>query len=93
VGIETAFAVMYTHLVKPGVITLEKLVELLSTNPRKRFNIPLGEDYTLWDLNKEFTVDPQEFLSMGKATPFAGWKLTGRCVMTVCNGKVVYKED
>ena len=92
VGIETAFAVLYTHLVQKNVITLEKLIELLAVNPRKRFDIPLGEDYTLWDLNREFTVDPDAFLSKGKATPFAGWKLTGVCVCTVCDGKVVYKR-
>ena len=90
VGIETAFPVLYTFLVKTGLITLEKLVQLLTENPRKRFNIPLGEDYTVWDLNSEFTVDPSDFLSMGKATPFAGWKLNGECMLTICDGRVVY---
>ncbi len=92
VGIETAFPVLYTHLVKPGVITLEKLIELLAINPRKRFNIPLGNDFTVWDLSKEITVDPADFLSMGKATPFAGWKLAGECVLTVCDGRVVFRK-
>ena len=92
VGIETAFPVMYTHLVKTGIITLEKLIELLTKNPRKRFDIPCNNDYTVWDLSKTFKVDPAEFLSMGKATPFAGWELTGQCVLTVCNGKVVYRK-
>jgi dihydroorotase len=92
VGIETAFAAMYTHMVLPGLITLERLIELLSEAPRKRFGIPLGDEYTIWDLNKEFTVDPKEFISMGKATPFAGWKLQGECLLTVCDGKVVYKK-
>ena len=90
VGIETAFPVLYTFLVKTGLITLEKLVQLLTENPRKRFNIPLGEDFTVWDLNSEFTVDPSDFLSMGKATPFAGWKLNGECMLTICDGRVVY---
>ncbi len=90
VGIETAFPVLYTHLVKKGIITLEKLIDLLAVNPRKRFGIPMGRDFTVWDLNKEFTVDPGEFLSMGKATPFTGWKLFGECVLTVCDGKVAY---
>ena len=90
VGIETAFRVMYTHLVRPGVITLEKLIDLLAVAPRKRFGIPLGEDYTVWDLEAEETVDPESFLSMGKATPFAGWKLKGKCAATVCDGKIVY---
>ena len=92
VGIETAFPVMYTHLVKTGVITLEKLIQLLAINPRKRFEIPMGEDYTVWNLEEEFVVDPEKFVSMGKATPFAGWKLCGQCVLTVCNGKVVYRR-
>ena len=92
VGIETAFPVLYTHLVKPGILPLEKLIDLLANNPRKRFGIPLGEDYTVWDLEKTFTVDPEDFLSKGKATPFVGWELTGQCVMTVCDGKVVYRR-
>ena len=92
VGIETAFAAMYTHMVLPGVITLEKLIDLLAVNPRKRFDIPMGEDYCVWELDKEFTVDPEEFISMGKATPFAGWKLKGVCMLTVCDGKVVYRK-
>ena len=83
---------LYTKLVKTGVLTLERLVELMCVNPRKRFGIPLGEDFTVWDLNKEFTVDPKEFLSAGKATVFTGEKLFGRCVLTVCNGKIVYKD-
>ncbi len=92
VGIETAFPVLYTYLVKPGLLTLEKLMDLLVFNPRKRFQIPLGEDYTVWNLDKELTVNPADFLSMGKATPFEGWKVFGECVLTVCNGKVVYKK-
>ncbi len=92
VGIETAFPVMYTHLVKPGLITMERLLELLVTAPRKRFDIPLGLDFSVWDLSEEYVVDPQEFLSMGHATPFAGHRLYGRCVCTVCDGKIVYKK-
>ena len=92
VGLETAFAAMYTRLVKPGIITMERLTQLLVDNPRTRFNIPLGLDFSLWDLNKQFTVDPDEFLSMGKATPFTGMDLFGRCLLTVCDGKIVYQE-
>ena len=91
VGIETAFPILYTCLVKPGILTLEKLVELLCVNPRKRFCLPLGEDYTVWDLNAEYDIDPKNFLSMGKATPFTGWHVNGKCVATVCGGKIVYK--
>jgi len=92
VGIETAFPVMYTHFVKNGKMSIERLVELLAVNPRKRFGISANGDYTVWDLNEEFTVDPAEFLSMGKATPFTGWRLFGRCMLTICDGKVVYRN-
>jgi dihydroorotase len=91
VGIETAFPIMYTYLVEPGIITLEKLIELLAENPRRRFGIPMGADYTVWDLNESFTVDPADFLSLGKATPFEGWAVEGKCIATVCDGKVVYE--
>ena len=90
VGIETAFPILYTYLVKPGILSLEKLVELLCVNPRERFGLPLGSDYSVWDLEAEYTVDPAEFLSLGKATPFEGWKVCGRCMATVCGGKTVY---
>ncbi|MEE1025928.1 MAG: dihydroorotase, partial [Acutalibacteraceae bacterium] len=93
VGIETAFPVLYTKLVKTGIISLEKLIELIAVNPRKRFNIPFDDSFTVWDLNTEFTVEPKEFLSKGKATPFEGEKLCGRCVLTVVNGKTAYKMD
>ena len=90
VGIETAFPILYTYLVKPGILSLDRLVELLCVNPRKRFGLPLGNDYSVWDLEAEYTVDPAEFLSMGKATPFEGWKVSGKCMATVCDGKTVY---
>ena len=89
VGLETAFAVMYTNFVKTGVMSLEKLVELMSVNPRRRFGIPLGESYTVFDLGKEYTVDPQTFMSMGKATPFEGVKLYGECLLTVKDGQPI----
>jgi len=92
VGLETAFAAMYTHLVRPGIITMERLIELMADNPRKRFHIPLGLDFSLWDLNKAYTVDPDEFLSMGRATPFTGMELFGRCLLTVCDGKIVWQD-
>ena len=92
VGIETAFPVMYTCLVKPGIITMERLKELLVTNARSRFGIPMGECWSVWNLNDEFMVDPENFVSMGKATPFAGWKLFGKCLLTVCDGKIVYQS-
>ena len=90
VGIETAFPILYTYLVQTGFLTLEQVVDLLCTNPRKRFNIPMGCDYSIWDLNYEYVIDPKDFLSMGKATPFAGWLAHGKCMATVCDGKTVY---
>ena len=93
VGLETAFASLYTGLVKTDIITLDKLIELMVYAPRKRFNIPLNsDDYCIWDLDEEYVVNSSEFLSKGRATPFEGHKLTGRCVMTVCGGKAVYMD-
>ena len=90
VGIETAFPICYTYLVKTGIITLEKLMDLLVTNPRSRFGLPVGGDFSVWDLEAEGIVDPQDFLSMGKATLFEGWPIQGKCLTTVCDGKQVY---
>ncbi len=90
VGIETAFPILYTYLVKPGILTMERLVELLCTVPRQRFGIPLGEDFSIWDLDAQYKIDPDDFLSMGKASPFTGWEVQGRCMTTVCGGKPVY---
>ncbi|XQP55856.1 MAG: dihydroorotase [Mycoplasmoidaceae bacterium] len=91
-GIEIAFPLLYTYLVKPGIISLDKLIELLVTNPRKRFNLPESNDFAIWNLNEEETIDPNNFISKGKNTPFAGWKVNGVNYLTVCNGKVVYKK-
>ena len=92
VGLETAFQLMYTSFVKTGEITLEKLIELMAINPRKRFGIPLNTDYTVWDLDKEYKIKAKDFLSKGKAMPFEDMTVNGKCVLTVCNGKVVYSE-
>lgn len=92
VGIETAFPLMYTYFVKTGRISMEKLLDLMVYAPRKRFHIPLGEDYSVWDLSAQEVIDPEAFLSMGHATPFEGWKVSGRCVLTVCDGSVVYRK-
>ena len=91
VGIETAFPVCYTYLVKTGIITMERLMELLVTKPRERFGLPLGADFSVWDLDAEYEIDPSDFVSLGKATPFAGWKVQGKCLLTVCDGKIVYQ--
>ncbi len=92
VGLETAFPILYTCLVKPGIITMDTLLEKLVYNPRNRFGIPLGNDFSVWDLNAEYRVDPKDFLSMGKATPFQGWTVWGKCMATFYDGKAVYTK-
>lgn len=92
VGLETAFPVLYTHLVKPGILSLEQLVRFLSENPRKRFKIPMQQEYTVWDLDAVQTIRPETFLSKGRATPFAGHTVNGKCIATICNGKIVYQS-
>lgn len=99
VGIETAFSLMYTHFVKTGIITLEKLIELMSKNPRSRFNLGKGiikegekADFTVFNLNEDYVINPGEFLSMGKSTPFEGKSVLGKCKMTVCNGEIAWRE-
>ena len=92
VGLETAFAAVYTHLVRPGVITLDRAVELFSGNARDRFALPANGDFTVWNLDTAYTVDPAEFQTMGRATPFTGTTLYGRCLMTVHDGKIVWLD-
>ncbi|MCH5197453.1 MAG: dihydroorotase [Oscillospiraceae bacterium] len=91
VGIETAFQLLYTGLVKTNIITIQRLIEMLSVNPRKRFGIPINNDYTVWDMTEKSTVNPENFLSMGKSTPFEGREIYGKCLLTVEGGKTVYK--
>ena len=93
VGLETAFPVLYTDLVKTGVISLEKIVELMSKNPRVRFGIDSDVGFSVWDLNEEYTVDPSEFLSLGRATPFEGKRIFAKNLATVYDGKLVYRKD
>lgn len=91
VGLETSFAVMYTHFVKTGLISIEKLVEIMSTNPRKIFSINNDVGFTVFDISKEYTVNPDEFLTKGRSTPFNGHKLYGKCVLTVLNDEIIYQ--
>ena len=92
VGIETAFPLMYTYMVKTGVITLEKLMDLMVYNPKKRFGIKDGDSYSVWKLDEEFVVDTKDFLSMGKATPFEGYTLSAVNYLTITNGTITYKK-
>ena len=93
VGLETAFAVLYTRLVKGGVLTLEKLCELMSKNPRERFGIKSDTGFTVFDIGTEYAVNPEEFASMGRATPFENWRVYGKCLLTVYDGKAVYVDE
>ena len=93
VGLETAFPILYTYLVKPGILSMEALLQKLVTNPRQRFGIPMGNDFSLWDLNEQYQVDSSEFLSMGKASPFTGWTVQGKCMATFHNGNAVYQAE
>ncbi len=92
VGLETAFAVMYTDLVKTGVLTLECLVHMMAVAPRLRFGIPMGNDFTAFALGESYTVNPDEFVSMGRATPFEGRTLFGTCALTVRNGQIIFER-
>ena len=91
VGIETAFPLLYTKLVKKGIFSFDRLMELLYLNPRKRFDLPFDNSYSVWDLDKEYVIDSGDFLSKGKATPFLGEKVYGQCICTVLDGKKVYE--
>ena len=106
VGLETAFPVLYTKLVREGVISMQRLVDLLTDGPSSRFGIADGRmetagagsgqkqplTFSVWDLDAPYIIRPEEFKTKGRSTPFAGWEVTGRCMMTVYNGKVVYKR-
>lgn len=93
VGLETAFAVLYTELVLKGVITLSKLVEAMSLKPRVRFNVESDVGFTVFSVDEEYKINPDEFLSMGHATPFDGMTVRGRCLLTVYNQKPVYIDE
>lgn len=92
VGLETAFPVLYTELVRRGPMTIEQLVDRMCTAPRKRFRLEVGRDFSVWDLNASYRVDPSEFLSLGRATPFEGRRVFGRCVLTVHHGETVFMD-
>ena len=92
VGLETAFPLLYTELVEPGVISMERLMELLHDAPCRRFNIPTDTGFTVFDLNDTYRIDPADFLSMGKATPFTGWEVQGRCLLTAAGETAVWYD-
>lgn len=90
-GLECAFPVLYTGLVRPSVMTLERLVEMMAIAPRKRFGLPMGDGYAVMDLENPYVLDSSRFLSMGKCTPFDGRTVYGKTQMTFRNGKIVYE--
>ena len=92
VGIETAFPLLYTELVKKNIISLEKLIALMSDNPKKRFGIKDNDSFSVWDLTAEYKIDPNDFLSKGRSTPFEGYSVFGKNMLTVRNGKIVYEN-
>lgn len=92
VGIECAFPLMYTYLVRTGFITLDRLVELMSTRAREIMGLPIGTSWATFEVETPYEIDPRKFISKGHSTPFAGWRVYGRCTETIYNGKVVFKE-
>ena len=93
VGLESAFAVMYTDLVKTGVLSLEKLVRVMSVAPRVRFGIDTDPGFTVFDLGEKYRINPEKFLTKGRATPFEGKEVYGKCLLTVYGGKAVYCDN
>lgn len=99
VGLETSFAVIYTKLVMAGIISPERMIELMAEAPRRIFalggGLAAGEkaDIAVFDLDNEFTVDPATFLSKGRSTPFEGWRLHGQTILTLVDGRTAYRND
>ncbi len=99
VGIETSFPILYTNLVKKNIISLEKLVEVMCVNPSRRFGIEKGigegkiADLTIFNLDEKYIINPEDFLSKGRSTPFEGWEVYGECMMTVANGKLAWENS
>ncbi len=92
VGIETAFPLLYTNLVRTGILTMERLCELMSVAPRKRFNIKSDAGFTVFKLDEKYKINPEDFLSKGKSTPFEGDEVYGKCLLTVYEGRAVYSD-
>lgn len=99
VGLETSFAVIYTKLVMAGIISPERMIELMAEAPRRIFTLGGGlaagekADIAVFDLDNEFTVDPATFLSKGRSTPFEGWRLHGQTILTLVDGRTAYRDD
>lgn len=99
VGLECAFPVLYTGLVKPGLVPLERVLQAMTDAPRERFGLPpvrlndaKAEDFAIFDLDEQYAIDPQTFASKGRATPFQGMTVQGRCELTAVGGKIVWRR-
>ena len=93
VGIETAFPLLYTYLVKTGMLTMERLIKLMSTRAREIMGLPMDESWATFDLDAHYTIEPERFVSKGHCTPFAGWTVYGRCVKNEVRGKIVFEDE
>ena len=95
VGLETAFPVLYTKLVREGILSAEQLVRMLTEAPNRRFHIDGAgaEEFSVWDLDEPYDIRSEGFLSKGRSTPFEGWRVYGRCMMTVMDGKAVFVRE
>ena len=91
VGLECAFPVLYTELVRSGELSIGQLIKLMSTNPAERFGID-RDGYCVYDLESEYAIDVKDFASMGKCTPFEGKRVFGKCIATVSGGKIAYAD-
>ena len=85
VGIETAFPLLYTYLVKTGMLTMERLIEIMSTRAREIMGLPMDQSWATFDLDAHYTIEPEKFISKGHSTPFAGWEVWGRCIKLEIN--------
>lgn len=93
VGLETAFAVLYTGLVKTGKVPLEVILRAMTDRPRSRFGLPEDpQDFSIFELDTPYTINPDTFVSMGRATPFEGWQVQGECIYTSVGGKAVWQK-
>ena len=90
VGIETAFACLYTYLVKPRIVSMERVIDALAVRPRERFGLPFADEYCVFDPESEYEIDPEKFFSLGRATPFAGKRVFGKCLLTMAEGRILH---
>ena len=93
VGLECSFPILYTKLVKNNVISLEKLIELMSLNPARRFGFEQKNCYCVYSLDEQYRINPEQFASMGRSTPFKNEKVFGKCIATICNGELAYIDS